>query len=117
MSTLTAANARFSHVRKPRLNYTLAYTFAQNGNSLDVSYGVAQCYNRDTFSRKGGTERALGRLNKAIQTGKQNKMFGSFSVQNVEGLSVSREVASRYEQARLIALAEANANANANDFF
>lgn len=106
---LTAGAARFAHVRKKRLNYTLAYTFKQNGNRLDVTYGVAQCYNRDTFTRKGGSERALGRLNKALATNKQNKMFGSFSVPNVEGLSVSKEVAARYEQSRLIALAEANA--------
>ena len=108
MTTITTANARFSHVRKPRLNYTLAYTFVPKGNRLDVAYGVAQCYNRDTITRKGGTERALGRLRKALETGKQNKMFGTFSVPNVEGVSVAKEVAARYEQARLVALAEAN---------
>lgn len=102
--------ARFAHIRKPRLNYTLAYTFAKNGDRLDVTYGVAQCYNRDTFTRKGGSERAAGRLEKALATGKQSKMFGSFSVPNTEGLSVAKEVAARYERDRLIALADANAN-------
>lgn len=104
---------RFAHVRKPRLNYTVAYSFEKQGDTLNITYGVAQCSRADTFSRKGGRERAQARLFKAAlgkqpANGNSPHFYGTLSVANTEGLSVGRTVSAHFEAERKAVLAESN---------
>ena len=93
---------RFTHVRQPRLAYTVAYSFSKEGNTITAHYGVAQCSKADTFSRAEGRRLAQARLEKVLagRVSDGNPRAGSFTVEDREGLSVGREAATRFEAAR-----------------
>lgn len=93
----------FKHVhnKSRRLRYTIAYNFTKTGNKLSITYGIAQCHNKhDTFTREEGRSVAADRLVKAQVTGKQNLRYGTFIVNDREGVNVAREIQEHFEDNR-----------------
>lgn len=102
---MTTNIVRFAHVRQPRLSYTVAYTFDKNPDgSVTAKYGIAQCSNRDTFTRKAGRLIAKGRLDKTLDGKYQDIRSGTITIKDAEGVSVGREITKHFESERYNAM-------------
>lgn len=103
----------FIHIsRNPRFRYSIAYSFDKTPDGfVNINYGIAQCRPTDEFNRAEGRKMATARYNKAVegktasvlnkQTGKAVvPMYGSLTVKDHDGLSVSRFIAETFETDR-----------------
>lgn len=102
---------RYVHVRKPRLDYTIAYIFDHDRDNeiFNVNYGIAQCGKNDTFVRATGRKIATNRLTKGMTTGTESLYFGALTIPATPGVLVSRVIQEIFEETRSIVLAELDA--------
>lgn len=106
---MTKNAVRFKHVRKPRLNYTIAYTFERHDSGvLTVNYGIAQCGKTDNFIRATGRMIASKRLAKSLEGPYESLYYGSFSIPEETGMIVSNVIQYIFENDRSLVLESMN---------